>query len=173
MKDGFSGINLQFSEYCQVLLLSASTWQRTGFNPKSKATSIVRAQFSLQTQAFHCLPSFHAICTRPFPWRGAACSSPGLGSAWSTGREAELSACKQKHCVTGWELFAFSDEDDSNSTSCDDCAGKISSGGRSEPQVHPFLLTVLVSESPWQFMKASQQWLVSGAAALPCVTVSF
>lgn len=52
-------------------------------------------------------------------------------------------------------------------------AGKISSGGRSEPQVHPFLLTVLVSESPWQFMKASQQWLVAGAAALPCVAVSF
>lgn len=52
-------------------------------------------------------------------------------------------------------------------------AGKISSGGRSEPQVHPFLLTVLVSESPWQFMKPSQQWLVAGAAALPCVTVSF
>lgn len=52
-------------------------------------------------------------------------------------------------------------------------AGKISSGGWSEPQVHPFLLTVLVSESPWQFMKASQQWPVAGAAALPGVTVSF
>lgn len=121
LKDAFSGVNLQFSEYCQVLFLSASTWQRTGFNPKSKATSIVRAQFSLQPQAFNCLPSFHAICARSFPWQGAVWSSPGLGSAWSTGREAELSACKQKLCVTSWELLASSDEDDSNSTSCDYC----------------------------------------------------
>lgn len=64
LKDGFSRVNLQFSENCVELLPSASAWLKTGFNPKSKASSIGRAPFSLQPKAFHCLPSYHPICTR-------------------------------------------------------------------------------------------------------------
>lgn len=85
---------------------------------------------------------------------------------------SRVSACKQKRCYQ-LGTICISQMRMTQIARAVTTAGKISSGGRSEPQVHPFLLTVLVSEAPWQFVKASQQWLVAGAAAFPCVTVSF
>lgn len=67
LKDGFSGVNLQFSENCIELHLSASAWLKTGFNPKSKAIVLGGLRFPSSPRLFIAYHPTIPSVQGPFP----------------------------------------------------------------------------------------------------------
>lgn len=121
LKDGFSGVNLQFSKYCQVLLLSASTWQRTGFNPKSKGKVLWGLNFPCSLKHFIvCHPSMPSV-QGPSPDTEQPVALQDWAQLGALGGKLSSHPASRNAVLPVGDYLHFSDEDDSNSTSCDYC----------------------------------------------------